>query len=157
MIARSLSPDDLAWALDHSTRHYRVRETRAGDSPHVRDPAPYITVVPLNGAQPTVLAPRCTLFSGGWEDTDRYAIARLDTVAMAGAARAQRMRPPADAVRLGHDFGSWCAEVFRGERLAQRVPCESRAHAWSEVRRLAATGLRLLPNAPSTFSHGGRA
>ena len=157
MIARTLIPDDLAWALDHSTRRYRIRETQIGDAPHVRHPGHYITVVPTNGAQPTVLAPRCDLFPDDWEDSDQYARARLNAIAMVGAARAQKPPPAPDAVRLGHDFGYWCAELFRGERVAQRITCSSRAEAWNEVRRLTVSGLRLLPDAPNTLSHGGRA
>lgn len=154
MIARTLPHDDLLWALDHSTRRYRIRETRAGDAPHIRHPGHYITIVPINGAQPTVLAPRCDLFPDEWEDSDRYAGARLNAIAMAGAARAQKPLPSPDAVRLGHDFGRWCAELFRGGRVAQRAAFETRAEAQAEVARLSAAGLRLLPDAPSVLLDG---
>ncbi|SDO59065.1 hypothetical protein SAMN05216360_1294 [Methylobacterium phyllostachyos] len=157
MIARTLAPDDRLWALDHSTRRYRVRETQAGDSPHVRDPDHFITIVPVNGAAVTVMAPRCGLFPQPWEDSDRYASARLNAISMAGAARAGVKRPDPDAVRLGHDFGSWCVELLRGDRLARRISCGSRAAACAEVARHAAAGLRRLPDAPSALSHGGRA
>lgn len=155
MIARTLSPDDLLWALDHSTRRYRIRETRVGDAQHIRNPSHYITIVPLNGAQPTVMAPRCDLFPDDWEDSDRYAGARLNAIAMAGAARAQKPLPPPDAVRLGHDFGRWVAELFCSGRVARRIACETRAEAQAEVERLKAAGLRLLPDAPSVLLHGG--
>lgn len=154
MISRSLSNDDFLWALDHSIRRYRIRETRDGDAPHVRNPSHYITIVPLNGGQPTVMAPRCDLFPDDWEDTDRYAGARLNAIAMSGAARAQKPSPPPDAVRLGHDFGSWCAELLRGDRVAQRITCDSRAEAYEQVTRLAAKGLQLLPDAPSVLLYG---
>lgn len=155
MISRHLPHDDLIWALDHSVRRYRVREARSGDSPIVRDPSLYLAIVPLNGSPTTVVAPRCGLFPGDWEDSDRYAAARLNAISMAGAARARTKRPDPDAVRLGHDFGWWCVELLRGERLAQRISFDTRAAACAEVERLVSVGLRRLPDAQSVLLYGG--
>lgn len=79
-------PSDV-WALDHSVRRCLIRDTRDGDSPHVRNSSRYITVVPLNGTKPTVMAPRCVLFPDDREDTDGYASAGLNAIPIGAAAR----------------------------------------------------------------------
>lgn len=56
---------------------------------------------------------------------------------------------PVTAVRVGHDFGSWCVELYRAHRWAHRRYVTSEAAARSEAARLALTGLKLLPDAPS--------
>ena len=56
-------------------------------------------------------------------------------------------RPKPDAVRLGYDFSRWCAELYRGERLAQRISFEELDDARAEVERIQANGLRRLPDA----------
>lgn len=145
-ISRKLSPDDLEWALDHSRRRYRVRVARPDDNPNLKGSEHFLAVVPVNGATPSVMAPRCGLFPHDWRDDDDYAVARLDAIARSGALRHQRELPTPDAVRLGHDFGDWCAELFRGGRIAGRKGFPTLAEATAEVERLAATGLRRLPD-----------
>lgn len=53
----------------------------------------------------------------------------------------------ADAVRLGFDFSQWCAELYRGERFLRRVYFAALVDARGEVERMAANGLRRLPDA----------
>jgi hypothetical protein len=89
MISRTLQLDDFLWALDNSRRRYRVRPTRLGDP--FRDARPdypgLITVVSVNGIHRVVMAARCGLFPDDWEDTDRYASARLNAISMGVRAR----------------------------------------------------------------------
>jgi len=90
MIARPLlQHDDFLWALDHSRRRYRVRPTRLGDQfggPKPSYPG-LITVVSLDGGRRVVMAARCGLFPHRWQDTDRYASARLNAISMGARAR----------------------------------------------------------------------
>ncbi|MGH1571375.1 hypothetical protein ACRAWG_12600 [Methylobacterium sp. P31] len=89
MISRILQHDDFLWALDHSRRRYRVRPTRLGDQ--FGNPKPaypgLVTVVSMNGIHRVVMAERCGLFPDEWEDTDRYASARLNAISMGRRAR----------------------------------------------------------------------
>ena len=90
MIARHLlQHDDFLWALDNSRRLYRVRPTRLGDLTFkAGETYPgLITVVSLNGVHCQVMAAWCDLFPSAWEDTDRYASARLDAISMGRRAR----------------------------------------------------------------------
>lgn len=89
MISRTLQHDDFLWALDNSRRRYRVRPTRLGDLTF-RSGETYpgmITVVSVNGIHRVVIAERCGLFPDAWEDTDRYASARLNAISMGIRAR----------------------------------------------------------------------
>lgn len=62
--------------------------------------------------------------------------------------RLRAYRPELDAVRLAFDFNEWCAELFRGGKLARRVRCASLNEARAEIARQEAAGLRRLPDAP---------
>jgi len=53
----------------------------------------------------------------------------------------------ADAVRLGFDFSTWCAELYRGERFLRRIYFDALDDARAEVERLQTNGLRRLPDA----------
>ncbi|MCJ2052612.1 hypothetical protein [Methylobacterium sp. J-070] len=61
--------------------------------------------------------------------------------------RFRAYRPEPDGVRLGFDFNEWCAELFRGDRLARRIHCASLDAARAEVARQEAAGLQRLPDA----------
>jgi hypothetical protein len=150
MIARHLlDPDDFEWFLDHGCRRYRLVSLDLDDEGRAHQ----LRIIPVSGAKPTTVMARCGLFPDEWDDTDRYASARLNAISTNGGSRAGVIRPDPDGVRLGHDFGQWCAELFRGDRLAQRIPCDSWAEAYEEVTRLAGQGLRVLPDAPSVILH----
>lgn len=62
--------------------------------------------------------------------------------------RFRAYRPEPDGVRLAFDFGDWCAELRRDDRLVRRVRCASLDEARAEVARQEAAGLRRLPDAP---------
>ncbi|MCJ2055651.1 hypothetical protein MKL09_03675 [Methylobacterium sp. J-048] len=90
MIARPLlQHDDFLWWLDNSRRHYRVRPTRLGDLTfRFGETYPgFITVVNMDGEHRVVMKAQCELFPGDWKDTDRYASARLNVIAMGARAR----------------------------------------------------------------------
>lgn len=89
MISTSLQLDDFLWALDHSRRRYRVRPTRLGDQSFKPGPTfpGLITVVSMDSAHRVVMAARCGLFPDEWEDSDRYASARLNAINLGAAAR----------------------------------------------------------------------
>ncbi|MCJ2136380.1 hypothetical protein MKK69_20395 [Methylobacterium sp. J-026] len=166
MIARPLlQRDDFLWWLDNSRRHYRVRPTRLGDLTfRFGETYPdFITVVPLDGRKSAVMKAQCELFPDDWEDTDRYASARLNAIAIRAAARQRGgcamsadlltfprnrvRRVEADSVRLSYDFNRWCSEQYRGERFLRRFHFDRLLDARAEVERLVANGLRRLPDA----------
>lgn len=67
----------------------------------------------------------------------------------------RRYRPWPDNVRVGFDFGAWCVELRSGDRLLRRAAAVSEDAARCEAKRLAATGLRLLPDAPLPVTYHG--
>jgi hypothetical protein len=84
MIPRHLlQHDDFEWFLDHGQRWFRVVPLGLDDEgrPLV------LRVVPINGSEPTMMAARCRHFPGEWEDSDRYASARLVALNMSGSVR----------------------------------------------------------------------
>ncbi|MGU3417747.1 hypothetical protein [Methylobacterium sp. D54C] len=87
MIPRSLTPDDFVWALDHSRRRFRVRETRMPELPSGLSSCSYITVVPLDGSRPVVMLARCGLFPHEPIDSDRYATDRLRAIRLVCSRR----------------------------------------------------------------------
>lgn len=83
MISRLLQHADFLWALDHSTRRYRVDPVCLDEDGR----AHMLRVVPLNGGQPVMMAARCELFPEDWEDSDGYASARLNAISLGASAR----------------------------------------------------------------------
>ncbi|MCJ2014980.1 hypothetical protein [Methylobacterium sp. J-076] len=95
MIPRHLlQHDDFLWALDHSTRRYRVREARAGDRPPgpVRSYAGLITLVRIDSGALLVLAACCGVSPDEWVDSDAYADFRLLAISRKHALRDFRGR-----------------------------------------------------------------
>jgi hypothetical protein len=93
MIPRHLlQPDDFLWALDHSTRRYRVRPTRLGDLPFRSEETypGFITVIRIDGRKPVVMTERCEVSPDPWIDSDAYADFRLLAISRSHALREYR-------------------------------------------------------------------
>jgi hypothetical protein len=76
---------DQEWAADHSTREYRVRVSLPSEIPHYASDATdgvtcvpvSITIIRLSDHKKWVFAERTVRFTGRFENSDQYAIARL--------------------------------------------------------------------------------
>jgi hypothetical protein len=85
---------DAEWAADHSKREYRVRTSLPEEMPHYASDATdgvpnvpvSITIIRLIDRKKWVFAERATGFTGPFENSDQYALARIKRSIDVGSA-----------------------------------------------------------------------